>query len=89
MQKIYSYLGLVSDPSIAVACYENNKAPDTVPEILKAFWQSTIGDLNLIFLAGKFDASRAHTWKNHMDKWDSLKPEIRAFVEELGFEVLI
>lgn len=88
MQKIYPYLGLVSDPSIAVACYENN-VPNNVLEILKAFWQSTIGDPNLIFLAGKFDASRAHTWKNHMDKWDSLKPEIRAFVEELGFEVLI
>lgn len=42
MQKIYSYLGLVSDPSIAVACYENNKAPDTVPEILKAFWQVSL-----------------------------------------------
>lgn len=87
MQKIYQFLEIDADPEMAVSRYENKKAPDTIPSILNAFWHSTIGDPNQIFLAGQFDASRAHTWKKHMDKWGILEPETRAFVAELGYEV--
>lgn len=86
LTEVYDFLGISLDPKDAIRQYESKKAPDTVPSILKAFWNSTIGDPNQIFLAGKLDASRAHTWKKHIDKWEGLEDETKRFVSELGYE---